>query len=149
MKCNIIAFFRNVCCMVFCWDQQVEEHLAELDKGERLKQTCKATFYWSSHRRKDVLLKQEHESTRDEGFFANNTHVIILLTLCIWDVFVRTLLREMHQKSSGVVLQFLAASSDSGWLAEWCHLTQMFARAHTHTHTHTHTEARPLLKQDS
>ena len=31
----------------------------------------------------------------------------------------------MHQKTSGGVLQFLPASSDSGWLAEWCQLTQM------------------------
>jgi hypothetical protein len=32
-------------------------------------------FCWCRHRRKDVLLRQAHARTHDEGFFANNTHI--------------------------------------------------------------------------
>jgi len=42
----------------------MEECLAEADTAE------------------DVLLKQVHERARDESFFANNTHVLVCLTLC-------------------------------------------------------------------
>jgi hypothetical protein len=31
--------------------------------------------------RKDVLLRQAHERTREEGFFASNMHVLVLLTM--------------------------------------------------------------------
>lgn len=43
-------------------------------KGRRVKEG-------SRRRREGTLLKQAHERTRDEGFFANNTHVLVSLTL--------------------------------------------------------------------
>jgi hypothetical protein len=42
----------------------------------------------------DVLLKQAHERTRDEGFFANNGHVSVRLTFRSLAAFLRTLLRQ-------------------------------------------------------
>ena len=43
--------------------------------------THKGIFNWSRHRWKDVLLKQACEKTHDEGFFANNIHVLFGLIL--------------------------------------------------------------------
>ena len=54
------------------------------------RQICEGTFHWSRHRREDILLKQTHERTHDEGFFVNNTHVIVCHTLLSWVAFVRT-----------------------------------------------------------
>ena len=42
-----------------------------------LRQTCEGVFHRSRHRREDVLLKQAHERTCDERFFANDTHVLV------------------------------------------------------------------------
>jgi len=81
-----------------------------------LEQIHEGTFHWSRHRREDVLLKQACERTRDERFFANDTHVLVLLTLCSWAAFVGRLWREMYQKPSGGVLHFVAASKDMVWL---------------------------------
>jgi len=49
--------------------------------GERLRHTLEGTFHWSRHRREDVLLNQACERTHDEGFFANDVHVLVRLTL--------------------------------------------------------------------
>jgi hypothetical protein len=57
--------------------------------GVLLGQTCERMLHWSRPRRKDVLLKQAHESTHEEGVFANNTHVLVCLTLHSWAAFVR------------------------------------------------------------
>jgi hypothetical protein len=50
--------------------------------GVLLEQTCEGTICLSRHRREDILLKQAREMTHDERFFANDTHVLIRLTLC-------------------------------------------------------------------
>jgi hypothetical protein len=110
--------------MVFCWGKHMKGRFIKVDTHERLRQTREGTFHWSRHRREDVLLKQAHERTRDEGFFANNTHVLVHLTLHSWTAFVRIPYREIHQKSSGGMLQFIATSLDSGWLGKWCQLRQ-------------------------
>jgi hypothetical protein len=94
-------------------------------KGCLLKQTCAGTFHWSRHRWKDVLLKQACERTSDEEFLANNTHVLVHLTLHSWALFVVTPEKETHQKKLLVrFLRLLATSEDLGWLAEWCQLIQ-------------------------
>ena len=106
-----------------------------------LKQTHEGTFGWSRHRWKpradswrnvslkqtqvkDALLKQACERTRNEGLFTNDTQVSVRLTLLSWAPFTGTPYRETHQKTSGGVLQLLAASEDLGWLAEWSQLRQ-------------------------
>ena len=52
-----------------------------VDTGKRLRQTREGRFRRNRHRRKDVLLKQARERTYNEGCFANNTHVLVCLTL--------------------------------------------------------------------
>ena len=68
--------------MVFCWGIHLKQSFPEVDTDERLRQTCEGMFHRSRHRRKDVLLKQTCERTCDEGFFANDKHVLVHLTLC-------------------------------------------------------------------
>ena len=41
--------------------------------------------------KEDVLLKQARERTRDEGLFANNTHILVILTWHSWAAFVGNL----------------------------------------------------------
>ena len=41
----------------------------------------KGYFTEADTRREDALLKQAHEATHDEGLFANNTYVLVCLTL--------------------------------------------------------------------
>lgn len=60
----------------------MKECFPEVNTGERLRQTHEGTFGGSRHRRKDVLIKQACERTCDKGFFANNRHVLVCLTLC-------------------------------------------------------------------
>lgn len=55
---------------------------------ERLRLTGEGMFPSDRHRREDVLLKQAHERTRDEGDFAHNMHVLVRLTLRTRAVFV-------------------------------------------------------------
>ena len=55
----------------------MKECFPEVDTGKRLRQTREGTFHWSRHRREDVLLKQAREKRSDEGFFANNMHVLV------------------------------------------------------------------------
>lgn len=55
---------------------------------ERLRLTGEGMFPSDRHRREDVLLKQAHERTRDEGDFAHNMHVLVRLTLHTRAVFV-------------------------------------------------------------
>jgi hypothetical protein len=121
---------------VFCWGKHMKEWFPEVGTGVRLRQTHEGTFHWNRHRREDVLLKQAHESTHDAGVFANDMQVLVRLTLGSWAVFVGTPKRETQQnktkqKTSGGVLQFLATSSDSGWLTEWCQLRQTHVLRHT------------------
>ena len=59
--------------------------------GVFLEQTCEGVFHWSRHRWKDVLLKHTCERTHDKGFFANNIHVLVRLTMHSWAAFVRIL----------------------------------------------------------
>ena len=64
--------------MVFCWGKHKKKHLAEVDTGKRLGRFVKECLAEAdTGRRKDVLLKQAHERTCDEGFFANNMHVLV------------------------------------------------------------------------
>jgi hypothetical protein len=63
----------QLCWMVFGWAKYVKGRFPEVDTGERLRQTREGTFHWSRRRREDVLPRQAHERTHDEGFFANNT----------------------------------------------------------------------------
>ena len=67
--------------MVFCWGKHVKECFPAVYTGKGLRQSREWTFLWSRHRREDVLLKQIHEITRDKGFFANSTHMLVHLTL--------------------------------------------------------------------
>jgi len=53
-------------------------------KDVSLRQTHEGTFHWSRHKWKDVPLKQACERTRDEGLFANDTHVFIGLPYILW-----------------------------------------------------------------
>jgi hypothetical protein len=62
---------------MFYWGKPVKECFPEVDTSERLKQTPEGTFHRGRHRRKNVLLKQARERTRDEGFFANDMHVLV------------------------------------------------------------------------
>jgi hypothetical protein len=57
------------------------ECFPEVDTGEILTQTCEGTFPEVDIKRKDVLLNPAHERTHDEGFFANNTDILVCLTL--------------------------------------------------------------------
>ena len=59
----------------------MKECFPEVDTGERLRQTPEGTFHCGRHRRENVLLKQAREGTRDEGFFANDTHVLVCLRM--------------------------------------------------------------------
>ena len=59
----------------------MKECLAKVGASERPRQPQEGMFHCSRHRRKDVLLKQACERTRDKGFFANNTHVLAYFTL--------------------------------------------------------------------
>jgi hypothetical protein len=92
-----------------------------VDTGERLRQSREGTFSWSRHRTEDVLLKQAHERTHDEGILANDKHVLVYLILHLWGLHGK----KSAQKTSRDILQFLAISSDLGWLAERCQLRQM------------------------
>ena len=90
----------------------MKECLAKVGASERPRQPQEGMFHCSRHRRKDVLLKQACERTRDEGVFANNTHGLFCLTLC-------GLYREKcTKKTSGDKLWLLAASLDLDQLAE-------------------------------
>jgi hypothetical protein len=89
LKWNLRALWK-VGWMVFCWGKHMKECLAEVDTGERLRQTHEGRFHWSRHSREDILLKQAHERTHDKGFFANSTHVSVSLTLHSWTPFVGT-----------------------------------------------------------
>ena len=60
----------------------MKECFPEVDIGKRLRQSHKETFSLSKRSRKDVLLKQGYERTRDERFSANYVHVSAHLTLC-------------------------------------------------------------------
>jgi hypothetical protein len=85
----------------------MKECFLEVDTGERRRQTCEGGLGSSRHRREDILRKQAHEKTHDEGFFPNDMHVLVCFTLHSYSPFVGTPLRETHQKNSGGVLQFL------------------------------------------
>jgi hypothetical protein len=67
----------RLCQMVFCCGKHVKERFPEVDTGERLRQTHEGTFPTGDIKRKDVLLKQAQERTR-EGVFPNDRHVIPL-----------------------------------------------------------------------
>ena len=59
--------------MVFCWGKHMKEHFAEVDTGERLRRFVKKHLAEAdTEGRKGVPLKQAHERTHDEGFFANH-----------------------------------------------------------------------------
>jgi hypothetical protein len=98
----------------------VKECFPEVGTGERLRQIHEGMFSWSRHRRKDVLLKQARERTHGEGFFINHMLVLVHLTLCSQDFIERK-----EPKTSGGALQFLVASTNLSWLAEWSQLRQM------------------------
>lgn len=88
--------------------------------------THEGTFRWSSHRRKDIILKGAHERDCDEEFFANNMNVLVCLTLCSWPAFVQAAQQGMHQKTFLVMwCDFFAVFKDSGWLAERYHLRRI------------------------
>jgi hypothetical protein len=87
----------QLCWMVFCWGKHMKECFSKVDTDERLRQTGEGTFHWSRHRREDVLFMQTCERTRDEGLFANDTHVLVHLAL--------------HSE-----LHLLGCHGDSGWL---------------------------------
>jgi hypothetical protein len=55
----------------------VNGHFIEKEMGERLRQTHEGMHCFSTHRIKDALLKQTCQMTRDEGFFANDIHVLV------------------------------------------------------------------------
>jgi hypothetical protein len=82
---------------VFCWGKHVKGRFVKVDIGER--HTCKRTFYWSRHRRKDVVLKQACEQTPDGGVFTNDCLYWSDFTLHSWSPFVGISLREMCQKT--------------------------------------------------
>lgn len=65
--------------IVCCWGKHVKEHFIKVDTGVKgygrnssLKQT----------QERGCSLKQARDRTRDEGFFAKDTHVLVHLTLC-------------------------------------------------------------------
>jgi hypothetical protein len=69
---------------VFCWGKLVKVRLAEVDTGERLRQTHKGMLCWNRHRRKDVLLKQTCERTGDMmKDFSLTTHMYWSTLYCI------------------------------------------------------------------
>ena len=89
--------------MVLCWGK----------KRERM-------FRWGWHRRKDALLKQARERTRDEGVFAKGSCVLVCLTLIAeLSSILSGFHREKHTK------KLLVASVDSGRLTECCQLRQI------------------------
>ena len=63
MRSGNLRLLWKVSWMVFCWGKHVKERLAQVDTGERLRQTHEKTLGWSRHKWKDVLLKQAHERT--------------------------------------------------------------------------------------
>jgi len=135
----------QLCGMVFRWGKHEKESFPEVDTGERLGQTREGAFSWSRHRRKDVLLKQACERTRDEGVFANEPHACISALFMTWlsCTCQGSKKRNLPQKTtSDGALRLLAASMDSGWLAEWCQLGQ------THVLRQDCAEARPLRTRD-
>ena len=72
----------QLCWILFCWVKHMKVHLAEVDTGERLMQTCEGSFQQSIHKKEDVLIRQACERKHDERYFANNVHVLVHLTLC-------------------------------------------------------------------
>ena len=65
--------------------------------------------------REDVLLKQTHKKTRDRGFFANNTHILVHLTLRVVERHLLGYYREKSTKKTyGGILHPVAASKDLG-----------------------------------
>jgi hypothetical protein len=74
----------QLCWKVFCLGKHVKECFPEMDTGERLRQTREGMSNLptrSSYKRKDVLLKQAHERTHDEGFF-NDMYMLVYFTSC-------------------------------------------------------------------
>lgn len=55
------------------------------------------------------MLKQAHERTHDEGFFANDTHVLVHFT-CVVELQLSRLCREKYMER---FLRFLDSSKDS------------------------------------
>ena len=53
-----------------------KECLAEVDRGERLRQTHEGRFHWSRHKRG---CSAKANASLDLGFFANNKYVLVLL----------------------------------------------------------------------
>jgi hypothetical protein len=68
-----------------CWRKHMKECSPEVDTNVKLGQTREGMFHWSRHRREDGLLEQTHERTCDEGFFADNTHVLVFLH-CVFEI---------------------------------------------------------------
>ena len=68
---------------------------------------------------KGYFAKQAHERTHDEEFFANNTRILVHLTLRSWDPFAMTPYRKNTKKLLVVFWQLLVDSVDLGELAEW------------------------------
>jgi hypothetical protein len=128
----------RLCWMVFCCGKHVKECFADVGTGERLRQTCEGTFSW-----RDVLLKQACDRTRDERFFANNTHALVPLTLLNRVCWMLGLHREKHTKNllevccSFLLLPRIQADwqSDVSWDNCMC-----WAK--------TQVEARHVLRQD-
>jgi hypothetical protein len=103
----------QLCWIVFCWGKHVKE------------------YFW--HRWKDVLLKQARERPCDEGFFHNDMHVLVHLTLYSWAPFVGTPQRETHQKTCGGVLWLLTGrvmSAETDSLSEARHVGRETCRGH-------------------
>ena len=80
----IVSWSRNLrvlwkgSCIWWCFlGANMKECFCEVDTGERLRQTCERMFHWSRYRKNDVLLKQEHERTGDQGFFTNRRHILV------------------------------------------------------------------------
>jgi hypothetical protein len=74
--------------------------------------TCRSGFLKQT-RMKRCLLKQTRERTSDEGFFANNMHVLVHLT-CVVELHLSWRHGEKHTRKVLVVCWQLLAPSDLG-----------------------------------
>jgi hypothetical protein len=127
----------QLCWMVYCWGKHRKQCCPEVLTDERLRQTrlrqiCEETVCCSRHRRKGVLLKQARVRTGGEGVSANNTHVLVRLTLHSWAAFVRTP-GETHQKN------FWCCA-----VVSWRFLRLWLIGRVTSAETDTHAEARHM-----
>jgi hypothetical protein len=86
---------------------------------------------WSRHRQKDVLLKQAHERTHDEGLLSNDSHALVQLTGIV-ELHLLWLHKEKHIKknfSRGSCGFLLLLWTWTNWQSavswEWCQSIQI------------------------